>query len=266
MFDTAGKVPEFPELSRKVQLLNRDVRVWPRAVPATPGGVDPGSTRGRSRDQRIDATCKRMSRLLHDVAYRLARRLPTHVEVDELVGAGALGLVTAVRQHLDKPAVELERLAARRIRGAIMDHLRASDHLTRRQRAAVVAVQRARAALERDGDDTDIEAVAKRLGLSTRRATQIQDRLMAVQIGSLEGTEAAAVNDDPIDTMIERESRDSVAAAVASLPRRLQKLIVLCYYQELSYRDVSQTLGISRSRVCQLHAQAMLALRKRLTR
>jgi RNA polymerase sigma factor FliA len=130
----------------------------------------------------------------------------------------------------------------------------------------VVAVQRARAALERDGDDTDIETIAKRLGLSTRRATQIQDRLMAVQIGSLEGTEAAAVNTDPVDTMIERESRDSLAAAVASLPLRLKKLIVLCYYQELSYRDVSQTLGISRSRVCQLHAQAMHALRKRLGR
>jgi RNA polymerase sigma factor for flagellar operon FliA len=206
-----------------------------------------------------------MSRLVQDAAYRLARRLPSHVEVDELVGAGSLGLVTAVRQHLDKPAIELQRLAARRIRGAIMDHLRASDHLTRRQRAAVVAIQRARAALEREGDASDLEAVAKRLGLSTRRATQIQDRLMAVQIGSLEDNEAADTRVDPVDTMIEREARQSLEAAVAALPSRLKRLIDLCYFQERSYRDISETLGVSRSRVCQLHGQAMRALRKRLS-
>ncbi len=261
MFDAALTTPE---ITRDVQLLNRDWRAKSRRVPSTPGKVDPGFVRARAHEQRVDATCRRMSRLLRDVAYRLARRLPSHVEVEELMGAGAVGLVMAVRQHLDKPAVELERLAARRIRGAIMDHLRASDHLTRRQRAAVVAMQRAKAAAERDGDDTSIDSVARRLGLSTRRATQIQDRLMAVQIGTLDGVEAAAASSDPVDDIIEHEDKSRLAAAVAALPKRLRTLVVLCYYEELSYRDVSESLGISRSRVCQLHAQAMRALKKNL--
>ena len=263
MFNTAERGYE---TSREVQLLSRDWRAKARPVQPTPGSIDPGSARARSREERVDATCRRMSRILRDIAYRVARRLPSHVEVDELMGAGAVGLVTAVRQHLDKPAIELERLASRRIRGAIMDHLRATDYLTRRQRAAVAAVQRARAALEREGDESDIAAVAKRLGLSTRRATQIQDRLMAVQINTLDGIETPAAAIDPVDGMIERESRDQVAAAVAALPRRLRTLLALCYDQELSYRDVSAALGVSRSRVCQLHAQAMRALRKRLVR
>jgi RNA polymerase sigma factor for flagellar operon FliA len=263
MFDAALVTRE---ISRESQHLTRDWVSKSRRVPVTPGGIDPGFIRARSREERVDATCRRMQRLLREVAYRLARRLPSHVEVDELIGAGAVGLVTAVRQHLDKPAVELERLASRRIRGAIMDHLRAADHLTRRQRAAVAAMQRAKAALERDGDDSGIDSVAKRLGLSTRRATQIHDRLMAVQIGSLDGIEAVGTSTDTIDTIIEREDHDRLNAAVATLPKRLRTLVTLCYFDELSYRDVSETLGISRSRVCQLHAQAMRALRKSLAR
>ncbi len=263
MFDAAAQLPQ---ITRDVQLLKRDWLPKPARVQPTPGAFDPGFSRARSREERVDATCRRMQRLLREIAYRLARRLPSHIEVEELMGAGAVGLVTAVRQHLDKPEVELERLVARRIRGAIMDHLRASDHLTRRQRSAVVALQRARSAIERDGGDTGIDSVAKHLGLSTRRATQIQDRLASVQIGTLDGDEPAIATSDPIDGIIAREDQERVAAAVAALPKRLRTLVALCYYDELSYRDVSETLGISRSRVCQLHAQAMRALKKSLGR
>ncbi|MBN1962741.1 MAG: sigma-70 family RNA polymerase sigma factor [Deltaproteobacteria bacterium] len=259
---SAGKVSQ---LSRREQLLNRELRPSSKVVAPTPGGHDPGVARIRSREERITAACKRMSQLLHNIAYRIARRLPTHIEVDELISAGSVGLVTAVRQHIDKPAIELERLVARRIRGAIMDHLRAADYLTRRQRAAVIAIQKTRDCLEREGQESDIAAVAKRLGLSTRRATQIHDRLMSVQFSSLEVTETTvALNSDPINDLIEREDYNILASAVSALPRRLKKLISLCYFEELSYRDVSITLGISRSRVCQLHAQAMHALRKHL--
>ena len=260
MVQAAGISPRF---GHEPQLLGVEWRRPARRVPSSPGAVDPGLARARSREARVEATCRRMSRLLREVAYRLARRLPAHVEVEELIGAGAVGLVTAVRQHLEKPPMELERLAARRIRGAIMDHLRATDHLTRRQRAAVSAMQRARAALERDGTRADIESVASRLGLSTRRATQIHDRLLAVQIGSLDNFEPASPA-DPVDDLLAREDRERVAAAVAALPKRLRILVSLCYFEELSYRDVSLTLGISRSRVCQLHAQALRALRQSL--
>ncbi len=232
-----------------------------KAVQATPGAVNPGTVRARSRKARVDAMCKRMSRLLRTIAYRTAQRLPAHVEVEELIGAGAVGLVTAVRQHLDKPAPELMRLAARRIRGAIMDHLRASDHLTRRQRAAVVAVEKAKAALEQSGGTSDMEAVARRLGLSTRRATQIQDRFMAVQLGALDDADNIAAHDNTSESFVAREDQSRLAAALASLPERLHVLVELCYFEDLSYRDVSLKLGISRSRVCQLHGEALQCLR-----
>src|SRR5262245_49214104 len=85
-------------------------------VTCTLGATDP--------EARVEAVCRELQPLLARVAARFARRLPAHVELDDLIGAGAIGMLTAVRQHIDKPAADLTRLVERRIRGSILDHLR----------------------------------------------------------------------------------------------------------------------------------------------
>jgi RNA polymerase sigma factor FliA len=234
-----------------------------RKVGVTRGAADPGQH--AARDAHVADVCASLASLVRKVAYRFARRLPAHVELDDLVGAGSLGLVMAVRQHLDKPRGELERLVVQRVRGAMLDHLRGADPLTRRQRAAVGAVQRARAALERDGQKADLEEVAGSIGMSMRRAEQIERRLLSVQITPLTSPESVIDHSDLIERLQQRDRQEKVTKALAMIPERLQILLSLYYYEELTYQEISEVLAISRSRVCQLHAQALEALRRSLT-
>ncbi len=226
----------------------------------TLGLADPGL----SHEARVARACERLSPLLRKVAARLARRLPAHIELEELAAAGALGLVTVVQQHVDKPYLELERLAARRIRGAILDHLRAGDHLSRRQRAAVGALQEARSALEHEGRAADLPAVAAKLGVTLQRARLIQDGLEAVQLTTLNGEDVECGDHDPSEGLVARDLERRVAAVLRQLPERLQTLLSLYYYEELTYQEITTVMGISRSRVCQLHAQALERLRRLL--
>jgi DNA-directed RNA polymerase specialized sigma subunit len=85
----------------------------------------------------VERACTDLQWLVMREARRVARRVPYFTEIDDLIGAGSIGLVTAVQRHIDRPMPILQRFAQLRIRGAILDHLRMNDHLTRRQRAAV---------------------------------------------------------------------------------------------------------------------------------
>lgn len=214
----------------------------------------------------LDVACRQMMGLLNQVARRFARRLPAHVELDELVSAGSVGLVTAIRQHHQEPRPVLTRLAERRIRGAILDHLRALDHLTRRQRAAVGAVAKVKQQLQRDGKDASAATVAKILGITEERAERIEGRLASVQHVSADLVDHICSDQDrPEDDSIRRETKQGVVNALKKLPRRLQTLLSLYYFEELTYKQIGSLLGISRSRISQLHAQAIDLLRQHLT-
>ena len=213
----------------------------------------------------LDATCRQMMGLLNQVARRFARRLPAHVELAELVSAGSVGLVMAVRQHHTAPQPVLVRLAEQRIRGAILDHLRAADHLTRRQRAAVSAVAKVKRKLEQDGEQVSVDKVAAALGITTERAERIEHRLASVQLVSIDGNEQlSASTSRPEEDTIRRETREGVVKALKKLPRRLQTLLSLYYFEELTYKEIGRLLGISRSRISQLHTQAIDLLRGHL--
>jgi RNA polymerase sigma factor for flagellar operon FliA len=219
----------------------------------------------RRTDPRVDVACQQLQGLLVQVARKFARHLPSHVELDDLVGAGALGLVMAVRNHLDEPRPCLIRLAEHRIRGAILDHLRSTDPLTRRQRAAVSAMAKVTARRQREGAPSDIESVANEMGMSVKRAERIRNRLATVQMVALEGCEPAATTQSPLDRIDSHQARARVAAALATLPPRMQTLLSLYYREELTYSEIARVLGISRSRISQLHTQAMTLLRTRLS-
>jgi len=230
------------------------------------GHPNPGSN-DVSVHQQVDERCRELNYLLGRVAARFARRLPSHVELDDLVGAGGIGLVTAVQQHLDKPLADLKRLAEQRIRGAILDYLRSVDHLTRRQRAAVSALNRAKVRLASEGGDaTDIQTVAADLGITVERARHIESHLAVVQLTSLEDSDSLKhAGMDPSQLLVDQETKERLSRALTELPERLQTLLSLYYQENLTYKEIGEVLGISRSRICQLHTQAVGELRRLMT-
>jgi RNA polymerase sigma factor FliA len=249
------------DYSNNVRYLSRAAARQARAT-TTLGVVNP-----ESRDPRVDARCAELMPLLTRVAARFARRLPAHIELDDLIGAGAIGMLTAVRQHIDKPTDDLSRLVERRVRGAILDYLRESDHLSRRQRAAVSAVNRAKAQLAQDGESLESGAVAKVLGITVARAENIESRFSAVAHASLEDTGPIADGRPSMDDeLAERQTCETVGRALVELPERMQMLLSLHYVDDLTYGEIGKVLGISRSRVCQLHTQAIEALQKKLAK
>jgi RNA polymerase sigma factor for flagellar operon FliA len=239
-----------------------------RSLSSTAGAHRARETRtlgATTPEARVEAACRQLTPLLTRVAARFARRLPAHIEVDDLIGAGAVGMLTAVRQHLDKPAADLERLVERRIRGAILDHLRGSDHLSRRQRAAVSAVSRTKARLASAGRQNEALDVARELGITVARAEAIESRLAAVQLVSIDDEDGLRVADaDPAQRAVDSQASRTLAGALARLTERAQTILSLYYCEDLTYTEIGETLGISRSRVCQLHSAAMAQLRHTL--
>ena len=250
-------------------------------TPTTRAGHGPsplrmrvGNTLGRDypaqntpdRERRIAAACEELAQLPARIAARFARRLPAHVELDDLVSAGSIGLVVAVRQHIDKPAADLARLAEQRVRGAVLDFLRGSDPLTRRQRAALSALNRARTAVgpTHAGDPV---RVARCMGVSVERVRQIESRLESVVVTSYDSFDEVAPSDgmpDPAEQAMTNAQRRRLLQALSQLSEREQTLLALYYCESLTYREIAQVLGISRSRICQLHTVALESLRRRL--
>ncbi|MEZ4271397.1 MAG: sigma-70 family RNA polymerase sigma factor [Myxococcota bacterium] len=239
-----------------------------RRVRATaPQGVsDPPRCHAAHRqEEHIGELCRGLMGVLSKVAGRFARRLPAHVELDDLMGAGAVGMLTAVRQHHDKPMADLTRLAEQRIRGAILDYLRGIDHLTRRQRAAVSAMNKTIHAMRAQGIAPDLQDVAQRMGVSTQRIEQINNELAAVQVTSLDDSLPLADRDPgPAQAAMCTQVKERLVVALEQLPRRLQILLSLYYCESLTYKEIGELLGISRSRICQLHTQAISELRTSL--
>ncbi len=213
----------------------------------------------------VNKVCAELNWLVTQEARRIARRLPYHTELDELIGAGALGLVCAVQKHFDRPRPVLQRFAQLRIRGAILDHLRANDHLTRRQRAAVVQLRRATEVLERNNEELELENLARAMGMTRDRVSKIKHQLAAVQVTHLEDSERIeSTFATPDEQLLREDMRNSVVKALGALPEKLTTLLSLYYYEGLSYREIGEILGVTDSRVCQLHSQALGILRKKL--
>ncbi|HSI04077.1 MAG TPA: sigma-70 family RNA polymerase sigma factor [Myxococcota bacterium] len=212
----------------------------------------------------VERACTDLQWLVMREARRVARRVPYFTEIDDLIGAGSLGLVTAVQRHIDRPAPILQRFAQLRIRGAILDHLRMNDHLTRRQRAAVGQLRKQTEKLNREGQTVDTDSLAQAMGMGRARVERIQHQLAAVHVTHIEDGERLQGEDDPSSSTMKNELQQHVMAALATLPEKMQTLLSLYYYESLSYREIGTVLGVTDSRVCQLHTQAMQTLRRRL--
>lgn len=207
--------------------------------------------------------------LVRRIAMRLARRVPSHIAVADLISSGWVGLVEAYsRAAPDMPHEEFEAYASHRVRGAMLDYLRGLDPATRQARNTSRKVARSIAELtRRHGRPPEEEEIAAELGLEMADYHKLLHTISSAGMSRLE-----LVDIDKVETMPDRRNMpdeqagtrllaEQVADAIRRLPVRLQQILALYYQEDCTLREIGAVLEVSESRVCQLHAEAMHRLR-----
>jgi RNA polymerase sigma factor for flagellar operon FliA len=219
--------------------------------------------------------------LVKYVAGRLGTGLPAHVEEGDLVSYGLLGLMNAIERYDPGRDTKFETYAISRIKGSIIDELRSLDWVPRSVRSRSREIERAIAELEHKlhRAPTD-EEIAAHIGISDQEfhdsLTQISRSSVAAldelwTISSSGGDTVSLIDtlqdpnaDDPSMEMSRSELRDALAGAIGKLPEREKTVITLYYYEELTLREIGEVLGVTESRVSQLHTKAILRLKAKL--
>ena len=213
--------------------------------------------------------------LVKFVAGRVGAGLPASVDPADLVSSGVLGLIDAIERFDPSRGVKFETFATPRIRGAIYDGLRELDWVPRSVRARAREVERAMAAFETaNGRGPSDDELAEELGIDRERLDQWLSSIASTTVGPLEraldaGAEPRALSGEvpivPSTVVEEREVRQLMREEIGKLPER-EKLVLSLYYDEgLTLAQISRVLGVSESRVPQLHSKSVLHLRARLS-
>ncbi len=230
----------------------------------------------RFRDQLIVL----YSPLVKYVAARVAVGLPQHVDGSDLVSYGIIGLIDAIDRFSPDRQVKFETYAIPRIRGAIIDELRAIDWVPRSVRAKARAVEQAYASLEATLLRTPTDAeVATELGMSETDLQDILRQISFVGVAALDEvfmvggdrTDRTTLGDTipdatagPVALFEDKESKEILAQAIMQLGERERTVLSLYYYEGLTLAEIGEILGVTESRVCQIHTKAVLQLRGRL--
>ena len=209
---------------------------------------------------------------IEKVARRLARRLPAHIEIDELVSAGAMGLMEAAERFDSKRAIGFEDFAKFRIRGAMLDDLRARDTLSRDMRRLSNELSKAMRKLESQlGRSPDQEELANALGLNVDKLHTRQQKLSGSSVVGLDDAgsdllERTSDNNspDPFEITAHREALARLVSGIDDLPEKMQQVISLYYCEDMNLGEIGHILGVTESRVCQIHAEATRRLRESL--
>ena len=216
---------------------------------------------------------------VHFLARRIHLRLPQQVLLEDLVHAGILGMIDAVRKYDPSRNVKLKHYAEFRIRGAILDSLRLVDWspraLRRQARRMEQAIERCKARLGRDPNELEI---AEEMQIPLGRLQRLQGDLRALEIGSLQAdsvdtgardeVEACVEPEDgsPFHETLRAENNRLLMQAIEELPRREREVVALYHFQELTMKQVGVRMRIGESRVSQIHSSALARLRERLAR
>jgi RNA polymerase sigma factor for flagellar operon FliA len=219
--------------------------------------------------------------LVKYVAGRLGSGLPAHVDDEDLVSYGLLGLIGAIERYDPDRDVKFETYAIARIRGAIIDELRALDWVPRSVRSRARDIERAIGELEAKlGRAPTDEEISTKLGLTEEELNESLSEISRSSIAALDelwtisgssGDQVALIDTiedieapDPQGALSQTELREAIADAIARLPEREKLVVTLYYYEELTLREIGEVLGVTESRVSQLHTKAILRLKARL--
>jgi len=232
----------------------------------------------RARERLVVA----YSPLVKYVSGRMASGLPAHVDEADLISYGLVGLISAISRFELEREIKFETYAITRIKGAIIDELRSLDWVPRSVRARARAIERANAKLEHklQRAPTD-EEMSAALDMTVQ---EFQDALLQISnstvaaldelwtVSDASGDQVSLLDTlqdprapDPAAVMDQTDLKDRMADAIARLPEREKLVIALYYYENLTLREIGEVLGVTESRISQLHTKAVLRLRGRLT-
>lgn len=214
--------------------------------------------------------------LVKRIAHHMMARLPASVQVDDLIQAGMIGLLDAIKRYEGSRGRQFESYAVQRIRGSILDELREADWLPRGIRKKMRQIEMAVRTLEqRMGCAPSEQDLADELNIPL---AEYQKRLQDAYGGQLLFYEDFQKDDDepffdrlrtdsqnnPLEILLDERLRTMLVKSIADLPLREKMVMGMHYEQDMNLREIGEVLGVSESRVCQLHTQAVVRLRSRL--
>ncbi|MGZ4256514.1 MAG: RNA polymerase sigma factor WhiG [Gaiellaceae bacterium] len=238
----------------------------------------------KTKDQGVrDRLILTYAPLVKYVAGRLGSGLPAHVDENDLVSYGLLGLIGAIERFDPNRDIKFETYAIARIKGSIIDELRAMDWVPRSVRSRARDIERAIAELERKLHRApNDQEISEKLGVTVdelneslseigRSSIAALDELWTVSSSGGGGDQVALIDTiedtqgpEPQSELAQTELKEALGEAIARLPEREKLVVTLYYYEELTLREIGEVLGVTESRVSQLHTKAILRLKARL--
>jgi len=223
------------------------------------------------------AAVKHYAPLVRKLASQMIARLPSNVELDDLVQAGMIGLMDALSRYETGHGAQFETFATQRIRGAMIDELRGGDWLPRSvrrsQRSIDTAIHAVEQRLKRSASETE---VAAEMGLNLSDYQQLLGEARGAQLVYLDELGGADSEDgfldrhlgdersEPSNVLGDTRFRSALIAAIENLPEREKQVMGMYYEHDMNLKEIGAVLGVTESRVCQLHAQAVSRLRSKL--
>jgi RNA polymerase sigma factor for flagellar operon FliA len=218
--------------------------------------------------------------LIKYIAHRLAMRLPPHVSVEDLMSAGVIGLMDALDKFDPEKKVQFKTYAEFRIKGAMLDELRSLDWVSRSVRQKAAQLEKAYQTLEnKKGRAVEEEEVAQELGISLEHYYNLVNEVNGVfllDIENLRNKLPKLPEEDLINLLIDEKEKQPLqllgleelkrvlTQAIDELSSKEKTVISLYYYEELTLKEIGEVLGFTESRICQIHAKAILKLRSKI--
>lgn len=236
-----------------------------------------GGAASSGRDKMVEDNIH----LVKIIAYQVAMNMPPHIDVNDLISAGTIGLLESLDRFDESKGVQFNTYASIRIRGAIMDELRSMDWMTRSMRDKSNQIEKAYGEVERKtGRPAETEDVAKYLEISTDDLYDMLSEVCALSVLNLEDIGMHRYEDgvNILDCIKDPEGKDpmmlvkldqlkkKLAEVIEVMPEKEKLIISLYYYDELTLKEIGKVLDITESRVCQLHSQTMHRIKARMKR
>ncbi|MDI1349666.1 RNA polymerase sigma factor FliA [Aquabacterium sp.] len=225
----------------------------------------------------INSLLKQYSPLVRRLAHQMIAKLPANVEIDDLIQVGMIGLTDALSRFDAGQGVQFETFATQRIRGAMLDELRGADWLSRGTRKQQRDIERAVHSLEQKlGRVPQESEIANEMGMALGDYQEMLGKVRGTQLIYLEDMSGedgdndyldrhvTAEGEDPLSLLEDHRMRSALVEAIKNLPEREQYVMSMYYEQDMNLKEIAAVLGVTESRVCQLHSQSIARLRVKL--